>query len=153
MYRLSGPFFTKPLDSVVLMACMHPFQILSKANGQKWWDFCLTCHTIFYTPDYLDYRVDISATVQINLNFTFTHVSHMNYSTNLLSYSRVTHECMIQYHNSILDACEQCTHEVYHLRVTYCMLRVNCTHIHLWIILLLIFRSVHNIQTLPGHEL
>ena len=80
-------------------------------------------------------------------------MSHESYWTNLSSRLWVTHECMIQYHNSILDTREWCTHEVHHLWGMYHMLRVNCMHVHLWIFLPLMLCDVHSIQTFPGCEL
>ena len=69
-------------------------------------------------------------TVQLNLNLSFTCVSHESCSTILLSHLQVTHKRMIQYHNLILDACKWCTHEVYYSQATYCTLR-TCK-LHMW---------------------
>ena len=45
-------------------------------------------------------------TVQLNLNLTFKRVLHKRYSANLSSRLRVTRDCMIQYHNLILNPCK-----------------------------------------------
>ena len=69
-------------------------------------------------------------TVQLNVNLTFTRMSHESHSTNLLSHLWVTRECMIQYHNLILDLCEWCAHEVHY---SFAMYRTYITcKLHAW---------------------